>query len=65
MENKNEIKKALYQEKPFAEKLYNEDNYEIYGCDTSKGRAIFRIPITESSGLNRSEPAQLLIRWLV
>lgn len=63
--NINEIKKALYKEKPIAEKLYNEDNYEVYGCDTSVGRCIFKIHISESTGFKQREPAQLLIRWLV
>lgn len=61
----NEIKKALYKEKPMAEKLYNQDNSVIYGCDTSLGRVIFRIPENESAKFNQEEPAQLLIRWMV
>lgn len=60
----NEIKKVLYKEKPIAEKLYNQDNLEIYGCDTSLGRVLFAIPISESTGFKSKEPAQLLIRWL-
>jgi len=64
MKNLEEIKKVLYKEKPLADKLYNEDNFEIYGCDTSLGRVIFRIPISESGDFKRQEPAQLLIRWI-
>lgn len=60
----NEIKKVLYKEKPIAEKLYGEDNNDIYGCDTSLGRVLFCIPITESSQFKRKEPSQLLIRWI-
>lgn len=62
--NKEEIKKVLYKEKPMAEKLYGEDNNDIYVCDTSIGRVLFCIPITESATFNRKEPAQLLIRWI-
>ncbi|UXD67769.1 hypothetical protein MUK51_11070 [Sphingobacterium faecium] len=61
----NDIKKVLDREKPIAEKLYNEDNNEIYGCDTSIGRVLFCVPFIESGSLKRKEPAQLLIRWLV
>lgn len=63
--NLTEIKKALYKEKPVAEKLYNEDNNVIYGCDTSLGRVLFSIPCNEATGFNKSEPAQLLIRWII
>lgn len=61
----NDIKKVLDREKPIAEKLYNEDNNEIYGCDTSIGRVLFCVPVIESGSLKRKEPAQLLRRWLV
>ena len=60
----NEVKKILYKEKPMAEKLYGEDNNDIYGCDTSKGRVMFCVPSSESAEFRRNEPAQLLIRWI-
>lgn len=59
-----EIKKVLYKENPIAERLYNEDNNVIYGCDSSIGRIIFCVPSIEATYFKTKEPAQLLIRWL-
>lgn len=65
--NKNEIKKALYKEKPTAT-LYFEDD-KTYSYDTTlldESVIKFNVPISEM-GENlfaKVLPAQLLIRWI-
>ena len=72
---KNEIKKALYKQKPMALKGYNEGNAVVYSTeieiDGSEEEVIFKIPneeLLDADGnhiFGDEEPAQLLIRWLV
>lgn len=61
-----DIKKALYKEKPLAEKrVINDGNGNvIYSCETSLGEVIFCIPTEEAKDFGNREPAQLLIRWI-
>ena len=61
----NEIKKALYKEKPIAEKVMNQDDNVVYVCETSIGNVKFVIPNIEAVNFEKKEPAQLLIRWIV
>ncbi|GEM_PF-2766202 len=67
----NEIKKALYKEKPVAKvifgEVYNGELYHYYEAETSIGTATFKIPNSDMGDkiFNSNEPAQLLIRWLV
>jgi hypothetical protein len=64
---KNEIKKALYKEKPTAVKLSEFEGHWLYKTVLGNGETIqFSVPITEM-GENEFEdqlPAQLLIRWI-
>lgn len=68
----NEIKKALYKEKPIAHLTrstgYTKDGEEgvIYTTDTSLGKIKFVMPYSEKpeGGYKNEEPAQLLIRWI-
>lgn len=67
--NINEVKKALYKEKPTATligKSRRGDTPSVtYKARLESGqKVLFRIPMTESVGLRQKEPAQLLIRWL-
>lgn len=73
---KNEIKKALYKEKPTAKleggRVYyhgelGRSDYSIYTTNTSLGRHTFIVKHDDmGEGLFEEEvPAQLLIRWLV
>lgn len=69
--NTNEIKKALYREKPIARKYsYNlvmEGGVMHYKTILSNGvKVYFKIPVRDApENLAEEEPAQLLIRWLV
>lgn len=63
---KDEIKKTLYKEKPIAEKGSKSSMYQYYGATLSIGMHVqFSVPLSEMGALSDSEPAQLLIRWLV
>lgn len=72
---KNEIKKALYKQKPLAEIGHAELNHIIYSAevviDGTEVEVVFRIPKEETVDgdgnhiFSSEEPAQLLIRWLV
>lgn len=73
--NKTEIKKALYKQKPVAERGYDEGNHTIYSAevviDNTEEEVKFKIPneeLKDEEGnliFGEEEPAQLLIRWLV
>ena len=67
-----EIKKALYKEKPVANKVADAMGYDLYVAVLSTGENVeFKVPnneIKDSEGniiIKEQEPAQLLIRWLV
>lgn len=63
---KDEIKKALYKEKPTAKKGSKSSMYQYYDTKLSTGMYVqFRVPLLEVGSLSDTEPAQLLIRWLV
>jgi hypothetical protein len=65
--DKNEIKKALYREKPIAnrQKVRRRPKTDMhYHCMTSLGEVKFKIPIEESEGFLEKMDAKLLIRWL-
>lgn len=61
---KNEIKKALYKEKPFAVRTAYEGDYTHYVTQLKTNEIIeFHVPKSEST-FEDEVPAQLLIRWL-
>lgn len=71
----NEIKKALYKEKPMAKEtaIYRDGGSKDYQANTSLGVISFYVPILEqrdndgnilSEFLGKEIPAQLLIRWI-
>lgn len=70
---KNDVKKALYREKPVAKHMMNGQDetsgkYRWYCTAINDGTVVaFKVPESEmGEGLFESEvPAQLLIRWLV
>lgn len=61
----NEIKKALYKEKPQAIKgVIAIDDHDYYYAFLLNGIAVeFKIPFSESN-FEKVVPAQLLIRWI-
>lgn len=72
----NDIKKALYKEKPIAHqihqnelymKVYNMPETKAYSARTSLGVHFFDVPISEMGEVEfeKTIPAQLLIRWLI
>lgn len=65
--NLNEIKKALYKEKPTA-RVTNLDSTADrceYRTDLADGtEVVFDIPMKEALDFMDEEPAQLLIRWI-
>lgn len=81
MENINEIKKALYKEKPIAIEIENISgggdggefkDYAIYVAECSLGKLKFKVPYTDMGSdpygndrFDEEVSAQLLIRWLV
>lgn len=69
----NEIKKALYKEKPLAwsnaeliKTATGERVSKAYKCTTSLGDHYFEVPFSEMGETTFEDemPAQLLIRWL-
>lgn len=65
MKTNNEIKKALYKEKPIAIKTaFEHKDYVHYVAELSGKRIVqFEIPHSEAN-FDKTVPAQLLIRWL-
>lgn len=59
-----EIKKALYKEKPEANRLSTTGGFMWYEAKLESGKGTFKIPENEAQGFNQTEPAQLLIRWI-
>ena len=71
MEDKlTEIKKALYKEKPTAERVNdmgvekNGTSNTLYLTKSSLGRHWFVIPNKEAENFKQQEKVQLLIKWL-
>ena len=66
--NKNEIKKALYKEKPIALKqiVLEEDTWIYYTELSDKTGVQFIVPVQDMGDklFGDEEPAQLLIRWI-
>lgn len=61
----NEIKKALYKEKPTAKKTSFIADYYNYVTQLENGTIVeFNIPKKEGEHFEDNIPAQLLIRWL-
>lgn len=59
-----EIKKALYKEKPKANRLSTAGGFVWYEAKLDKSKVTFKIPEHEAMGFNQLEQAQLLIRWI-
>lgn len=66
MTDKNEIKKALYKEKPIAHRIINNSDIATYMAAISTGTVHFKIPKSDAIGANLQEQmeAQFLIRWI-
>lgn len=64
--NTNEIKKALYKEKPIAIKIAIDGYEQHYTAKTSLGEVLFRVPVSDMGDrlFEDKIPAQLLIRWI-
>ncbi len=65
---KNEIKKALYKEKPNAVKTGvtgTQPKKVSYQARTTLGQHLFLVAEEEASDFKDELPAQLLIRWLI
>lgn len=67
----NEIKKALYREKPIARLVKKTEQKDgsllyTYKCQSSLGYHYFNIPESDMGDkvFDDREPARLLIRWL-
>lgn len=64
----NEIKKALYREKPFAYRQSDimEDVWEFHAWLEDRTLLKFKVPVSDmgEKKFNNMEPAQLLIRWI-
>jgi hypothetical protein len=60
------IKKALYKEKPTATFVMEvkREGVNIYKAELSIGRVAFSVPADESRNFSKTEPAQLLCRWI-
>lgn len=70
--NKNEIKKALYKEKPIATltALYRDGGSKDYETTLLSGEVVkFHVPIVEqresTATFEKQMESQLLIRWLI
>lgn len=59
-----EIKKALYKDKPTANRLSTAGGFVWYEAKLDNKKVTFKIPEKEAAGFNQTEPAQLLIRWI-
>lgn len=63
----NEIKKALYKQKPIAKKISEEDGNYVYKTRLNDGTGLdFIVPIKDMGDANFEEEmeAKYLIRWL-
>lgn len=65
----NDIKKALYIQKPLADYSHTQDGCKIYSCeiviDDVEEIIEFKVPFDDGAiTMEDSLPAQLLIRWL-
>jgi len=64
---KNDIKKALYKEKPQAYFQYIRKGIAYYKTKCSLGEVLFEIPVDDmgDADFRDKEDAQLLNRWLM
>ena len=64
---KNEIKKALYRQKPQAEIKFIRQGVAYYYADLEEERVQFEVPVNDmgDADFERTMEAKLLIRWLV
>lgn len=62
--NTTEIKKALYKEKPIANRLSTAGGFVWYEAKLESRKVTFKVPEHEAAGFGQTEPAQLLIRWI-
>lgn len=71
--DRNEVKKLLYKEKPTATLVKIKDGFFVYTAAIKSNRQTvdFKVPVDETVNtegetiFGDTEPAQLLIRWLV
>ncbi len=66
----NEIKKALYKQKPIASNIEVNDKNAVYithinTTESNEKEIKFIVPLKETGDFDLEMPAQLLIRWLV
>lgn len=63
---KNEIKKALYKQKPQAEFKFVRLGVAYYYADLEDQRVNFEVPVSDMGDVDfgRTMDAKLLIRWL-
>lgn len=66
MDNRNEIKKMLYREKPMARLVGKDNEKYFYRTNTSTGVLSFVVPISDMGEklFQHDIEAQFLIRWL-
>lgn len=64
--SKNELKKALYREKPLAKLSNSNKELFTYIAETSIGNVTFKVPTNDMGEtiFHPYMPAQLLIRWM-
>ncbi len=64
---KNDIKKALYKEKPKAYLQFIRKGLVYYKATCSLGEVLFEIPVDDmgDADFRNTEDAQLLNRWLM
>lgn len=64
--NANDVKKALYKEKPIAKRIFLNAKRAVYATKLENGMQInFKIPADECETFGLDIEAQLLIRWMV
>jgi hypothetical protein len=66
MENKNEIKKALYKQKPKARLRFIRKGVAYYYADLEEERVNFEVPVDDmgDADFNVEMEGKLLIRWI-
>lgn len=65
---KNDIKKALYRQKPIAKKTKEVENVYLYETSLEEGMKIyFEVPVSDMGDATFGDEmdAKLLIRWIV